>query len=383
MKRCLLFIHNLTNPSTGSGLDGNGVCFGFNEKLDTVKTKLPLLPSHPELVEGCRRSKKTNPGYALILAITVIAAIMMLITGVVGQVVVFGRLTSALVDREQARMLALSGVQIAIGQLSQKSEEKKGQSATALEIKKIGPFINRWQKFTFSEESDGVDGACEIYLASEQGKVNINALYDFEQRKFIKNDQINGEKLLQIIGEKIPQVKDQFTDIVGELLKKRNRPVQDLTELLTDKKFKKIAPLLFVSPEQAITIFDLLTLETKNPQIQPWVLSQSLNTVLGLKNHDKSDKDTFQKLSEQSNTMSDTVPWTQKWDKLLAPMYGKQYSNLVPEVRNLFAQEFETSIFSVVSYGKLGNVMVKLYAILQKIEEKSIVHYCIKKIYWL
>lgn len=333
-----------------------------------------------------RNAQTHKPGYVLVLALMIISVITLVVTSVVNRVIVFGRLSSTLVEREQARMLALSGIQIAIGQISQEppaaqSNDKQQRSALSTALKKLEPLVNRWQNFAFSEDKDGVEGSCDLYIACENGKINMNLLYDFENKKFIKNDKLDGLKVLQIVSEKVPQGKE-LAESISALLKERGRPLQDLTEIFKDKKLKKLSPYLFPRSDEPITLFDLFTLETQKPLLQPWFLTKSLNTILGFKNQDKADRAVLDTLADQTKSSPNTVVWQQKWDAYLAPIYGKQYSTIVPTMQALFDSEFETSNFSIISYGKFGNVVVKVYAVVQKIEDKS-VNYCIKKIYWI
>ena len=111
-------------------------------------------------------------------------------------------------------------------------------------------------------------------------------------------------------------------------------------------------------------------------------MSKSLNTTFGFKNQDKVDKTAIDGLLEKTKSLANTVVWQQSWDTYLAPIYGKQYSTIVPAMQALFDSEFESSDFSVISYGKFGSVVVKAYAVLRKIEDKP-VSYCVKKIYWI
>jgi hypothetical protein len=331
--------------------------------------------------------RKKSPGYALVLAMLMIGVITMLIAGIVPKVMVFTRLGSVLMDREQARMLALSGMQIAIAQLSDEpqpettKDEKQKESEVYRALKRVQPIINRWQTFTFTQEKEGIDGSCELYIAAEQGKINVNLLYDFGQKKFVKDAKVDGYKILQLASEKLPQGKE-LPEIFSTLFKERGRPLQDVTEIFNDKKLKKKTPAVFLNPKISMALLDLFTVETKKPLVQPLFLSKSLQEVLGLKTQEKFDKNTLDTILEKVKSAPKTIPWQQNWDTYLAPIYGKQYSTMVPELRAIFDEEFEMPHFSVISYGKFGKVVVKAYAVLQKNEGKS-ARYCVKKIYWI
>lgn len=372
-----------------------------------------------------------KPGYIVILAVMIIAAMTALVTSVINRVMVYTKLQYVLADREQARLLALSGVQIALAQLSaeqakeinnKKEPEKKAAmnisgpkpEEKAAQFKTVLPLLNKWQQFAFAEDQGGVAGACEIYIAAEQGKINLNALYDFKKKQFVAPDvqkksaqagvvakpqnatsgmqnqvpAIDGLKILQAIGDQLPMKGQIFAEAVGDVFKARGRPLVDVTELLSDKKFQKMRDMLFVTPEkegkqERLALLDIFTVETNiEPKngLQPLVISRSLGLVLQLKALDKVDKKNMDKLLEQVKALQVPVAWQQKWDQLLSPVYGKQYSALSNEIKQLFATEFETLTFSVLCYGKFKNTLVKVYAVLARNHADE---YCIKKLYWL
>lgn len=407
--------------------------------------------------------QQSKPGYIVILAVMIIAAMTALVTSVVNRMMVYTKLQYVLADREQARMLALSGLQIAIAQLisdapttfttemplsrqqepalrasgqgnpggqqldrgadaQKKTAEDKSPAA---QFKKVLPIINRWQQFAFTEDQGGIAGSCEIYIAAEQGKINLNALYDFKKKQFVKPDPavaypglpprqamadkpgqqsqsqgsksgasqaVDGLKILQAVGDLFPIKGQIFAEAVGDVFKARGRPLVDVTELLSDKKFQKLKDMLFIAPEkersaqdskkERAALLDLFTVETNAEQkngLQPLVISRSVGLMLQLKAINNVDKKMFDKLVESLKNLKIPVQWQQQWDQLLSPVYGKQYNVLSNDIKQLFATEFETLTFSVVCYGKFRNTLIKVYAVLARQEEE----YCIKKLYWL
>jgi hypothetical protein len=380
-----------------------------------------------------------KPGYIVLLAVMIIAAMSAVVTSIINRVLVYNRLQQVLVDREQARLLALSGIQIAIAQLSaedtpeatdksKKEPEKKVVNKMGDELKKVLPILNRWQEFALTQEQGGVAGSCEIYLTAEQGKINLNALYDFKKKQFVKtalhpstplrmsegerstgqqpgkNQQdarkaqpeaakqspVDGQKIVQAAGDLFPIKGQVFAEVVGDILKQRGKPLADVTELLQDKKMQKLRDMIFVSREgkdkkSKPALLDLFTVETSSDNkngLQPAVLSRSVGLMLQLKDLSSVDKKVIDKLIEQLKPLTGAVQWQQQWDKILSPVYGKQYNALNNDIRQLFATEFETLSFSVVSYGKFKNTLVKVYAVIKKrVQEPH--EYCIKKLYWI
>ncbi len=361
-------------------------------------------------------------GYVLALAMGFIAIVSVLVTGLVHRVMVFHRVQYALIEREQARLLALSGVNIALAQLTdvKKADEKKkeGQQAPAAQapapktpaaggaqqpqpqaakqpqqasmqsqLKKLTALLNRWQTFSLKEAGEGIDGTCEIYLTSERGKIDLNSIYDFAQRKFVKRDGFDGEKICQLVSEKLSSVlkSGNFAEFLSAFLKERGYPLDDLSQLIADKRFEKMRDRLFMTPDGGVALFDVFTLETQQAQIQPWFITAGLGTVLGFQVGKGVDKKIWQKSLEKVPASVSTLKWQQQWDTLLAPVYGKEYGKLTGEVKSMFAEKFESAPFSVVSYGKFGVFTTKVYAIIEEkvTEQGKTTGYGIRKLYWL
>ena len=119
-------------------------------------------------------------------------------------------------DREKAKVLAMGGLQIAIQQLSQFDEAESeqttnsqaagqqpasaqtaNQQAAGQQTKpkqeaggplqlftRIMPIINRWQTFPLQKKIDGIDGSIQMCLVCEEGKINLNRIYNFDKSKF-------------------------------------------------------------------------------------------------------------------------------------------------------------------------------------------------------
>lgn len=371
------------------------------------------------------QSFSRRSGYVLALAMGFVAVVSVLVTGLVHRVIVFHRVQYALVDREQARLLALSGINIAIAQITdaQKAGEKKkdekqnqaqkpqqapaagakqaqgaktpasqtpaqaqGEVSIKDQLTKLTAIINRWQTFALPKEA-GVEGTCEMYIASERGKIDLNSIYDFSQRKFVKRDGFDGEKICQLVGEKLSSVlkSGNFVELLTTFLKERGHPLDDISQLVADKRFEKLRDHLFVTPNDGVALYDLFTVETQQAQIQPWFISSSIGSVLGFKVGKALDAKIWQKSLEKLPASVGTLIWQQQWDTLVAPVYGKEYAKLANEVKSMFAQKFESAPFSVVSYGKFGAFTTKVYAIIEekKSEQGTPAGFGIRKLYWL
>ena len=143
------------------------------------------------------------------------------------------------------------------------------------------PMLNTWQGVTVTEKDDGVDGAIKWCIMSEQGKIPLNDIYDFQEHKFFgeknekdkKDEQDNKTKNQDASGAQIPKktdinwravMEDLCTRLEGQLskqsgaqglftalesfLKKRTQPLRDVTELLTISEFGVFRDATFFEP---------------------------------------------------------------------------------------------------------------------------------------
>src|SRR5689334_14735667 len=164
-------------------------------------------------------------------------------------------------ERAVARQLALGGIEWARTILARprKEEKKKGKegaekqtlSPDMQDLLMLFPAINRWQNFELKKESDGIDATIRICISSEEGKINLNSVWDFKQKKFKDSPpQGSTEKIIQELSVKLEtfQVKG-FREGVSQFLKKQKGPLSDITQLLEDEYFKKnFQETLFYAP---------------------------------------------------------------------------------------------------------------------------------------
>ncbi|MGA9531041.1 MAG: hypothetical protein WBQ73_04095, partial [Candidatus Babeliales bacterium] len=59
------------------------------------------------------------------------------------------------------------------------------------------------------------------------------------------------------------------------------------------------------------------------------------------------------------------------WNTQLYPLYKKKNTELNPMVLSFFAQKFAPTIFSVLSYGTVGKVTVRLLCILERVTKEQ------------
>jgi hypothetical protein len=77
------------------------------------------------------------------------------------------------------------------------------------------------------------------------------------------------------------------------------------------------------------------------------------------------------------------VQWQSEWDKLLKPLYGKEYNSIPKSLQPLLNSTFEANVFSVLSYATVGRVTTRLLAIVECPKSGQSTDITLKKVYWL
>jgi len=371
-----------------------------------------------------------QPGYILIFSFIIMSLIVMLATRISDIGISHVRYVRTMIEKEQARRLAWNGVNIAMSQLAMTFDtEKKQQSADVvlapggekekqpaqqevvngwkaaeakLFLEKILPLIHRWQIFEFSTKEQGIDGQVKIYISGENGKVNIDDMFDFQERKFkgiipkwekgsqpqtsampdkkqkSKDFGMFLEPLFKGMGKFI-KGKDLFKELekyltkekqFEKLFKNRNRLI-DTTEFFNIKAFNVFEGHVYPRPlkkgekkDKNIFWTNIFTTAFSYlwGQINPWFLTQSLQNIFGF----KSKENILTKKNKLEGFLKNfklKMSWPDDWDKLFAELYGIKYANLPKWVQPVMSKEFACDAFSVVSYGTVGDVTQKLYAI--------------------
>lgn len=361
-------------------------------------------------------------GYILILSLMIIALAVTLVTYIfyVGSVQM--PYSHTMINREKAKLLALSGLQIAIAKLSQeveiKEESKKPNSSespgkqaenkkaepTPLDqaaqklIKEIVPTLNRWQTFALKQEYDGIDGIIKICMGCESGKLDLNAWYDFEKHIF-KGDKAKQEIIKKLITEFFKRIgKEDLYAEFEKFLKARQYRLDDVTELLRASGFIAFKDAIFYpgpvkekeEEKDKIPVYltDIFTVWSGKQTVEPWLLSHSMCGLVGVKQTTTVDVESRKKAVEQViKDVKIDAQWATDWKKLLSPLYGVELSALPKSIELIFDTKFEPKIFSVLSYGIVGEVTQKMLAILERNEEKNdkklAYKVIIKKLYWL
>lgn len=345
--------------------------------------------------------KQNKQGYILVLVLTILALCTVLVSQIVNRSISQRSLAKISSDREHAKSLALSGLQIALSKITQEKakSEEKGQADKAAPAKdntgkwliQIFTNINYWHTYELKDEVDGINGKIELYISPEQGKINLNQLYDKAKKQFVTIDKLNAKEIIKWVDEKLQTITKKPVAEKLEKLLKEKEPILDVTELLNLDEFKGLSNIFLPKPEDKSEqtkkgyIQDVFTVESGNLQLNPWLLSNSILSLIGGKPRSALTDEQKKELEEKLKNVSPTPNWATDWNKYLAPTYGVEWNSINNNIKSLFSTKFDPAVFSVISYGTVNDITQKVLAVIKKdssAQDKQ-VKFSIKKIYWL
>lgn len=338
----------------------------------------------------------TTRGFILLFALMVTSIAVIIVTYITTRSAMYTPFMSIVQKREKAKWLAFGGIQLAMSQLTYAAEPKSEESATLTSEKKqdplvqqkniltnIVPLLGRWQIVPLRTDIEGVDGQIKLCVMSEQGKLNINELYDFKTHKFVNEGKKEGDakKLLESVFSVI-QKSSGGTDLFKtfeNFLRSRQYKLQDVTELLVIPGFDVLQGRIWYEPADKqeagadarvlpLYLTDMFTVWTGEQYVDPWMLSDSLSGVLGVKHITQKNKEQVAKvIGESVKKLKETSNWSTDWDSLLTPLYEQKYTSLSAHIKPFLRAEFEPQIFSVLSYGTVADVTQRLYGVLERV----------------
>jgi hypothetical protein len=312
------------------------------------------------------------------------------------------------IDREKARTLAFSGIHVALSQVSyfpgkekKEGREKKSETADATKklYERILPTLNRWQDFTLTEAIDGVDAKLRLCISCENGKIDLNQVYDFKKHAFKGegSPQEDMKKALQELCTLIQKSTGQadLFSVLESMLKKRSYRLNDVTELLTQKPFSIFKHALFYEPpslesknkKRPIYLTDLFTTWSCSGSLNPVVLSDSLCGIFEFKRVQPGDEENRKGLIDDL-LKSFAQGIKSQLNKLLIPLYGKDFATLPQNIQRMFRVSDEPLVFGVLATATVNGVTQRAYAIIscsapQESERGISFDGKIKKVYWL
>lgn len=326
----------------------------------------------------------------MMLTLTLIALMTLLVTYVTHVAHTYAPLALRMQEQIKARSLALSGVEVAKAQLAQAILPQKDKKESEQERKKrffasLMRRLNVMQQFQLKKSVDGIDGTIKLYLTSEEGKLNLNSLWDEEKKAliaaFAKSPELEGLKSLFAQLENVTEMSDLLNSWQS-FMKKRGELLNDVTQLLLLQEYRKFADSLFLNPQQQDGIFltDLFSLWNPRTTIDPFLFSPSWLAVLKLTRTNDALEGLVERFTPDNN-------WKSSWDKVLGSFYQKNFNSLPKSIDSMLGTTFDPHFFSVVSYGVVGSSTVIVYAIIelneQKKEDATAVDIKVRKLYWL
>lgn len=304
------------------------------------------------------------------------------------------------IEQKQAYSLAQSGAQLAISQIvapkiaSKKTAQEGEKNKKPTKEEKIKdmltvvlPTLNQWQEVILKEEVDGIDAKIRFCIMSENGKIDLNAFYDFEKNQFVNKEET--QKIFQELFDKIKKISNG-ADLFGafeKMLKDRKYRFNDPTELLT-KEFETFKDAVFYEPstgsdaaKNKIYLTDLFTVWTGKRSVNPWLLSDSMATIFGFSSKDVAERKKV--VAQWLKPFKLSAQWQSDWDKLLKPIYGKEFNSIPKGLQPLLSGTFEANVFSVLSSATVGRVTTRLLTIVECPSDRQSTDVMIKKVYWL
>lgn len=339
------------------------------------------------------------PGYMILLTLMLSAVGITTMTYIAHRAVVYEPLMRVAVQKEKAAALALSGIQVALSQLAgQKLEEDVALSLDTRMLNMLLPRLGRWQEFSLKEKQDGIDGTIKICIVSEDGKFDINAVYDFKTKKFVGEQETqedkNYKKILETLLTRVGSLMgaENLFPALEKFLRKRDSKLNDVTELLTIKEFEPFKHFVVYEPDkdkQKCALLDLFTVWNGTTKLNAWLLSFSIQHSIGeMKDQEKKVIKDDAQIKKIIDMYKPNFTVAQAWEQVFSPLYAIPLASLSSYAQGVLDTKFGPTAFSVLSYGVVGKTIQKLLAIVTLKKEPSsesdaAYSVVIKKLYWL
>lgn len=373
-----------------------------------------MAPAIETLERPMNALKKTAPGFVVFMVMALIAMGLGIVTLSLSRITRDSALNSHTVAVQKARKLALFGLTIVQSAMTHEIKNKKDRSRA---YEWLLENLNSWQSFDLAGAKDSatknMGGSIKLYVACEDGKLNLNNGYDAAKKKFDTKKNPLIAKITAVFSSQAKKENEAPREEEGfftKLLAKKTELLEDQSQLFDapidgqkteEEPDKKISLPLFPEPPAeaknkesgenkqgkiTLTVFDLCTIAPQDTKIDPVFLSASLQQVAGLtmdkKLEEKKKKDAIKKLA--AALQNNPIDWRILWQQSLETMYGKPLAKLDKELLDQFQTSGRAKRISVVCYGKFGSATQKIYAILREsIVNDNRVVYSIEKLYWI
>jgi len=323
--------------------------------------------------------KNNQPGFIMVLVLFILSIAVALSVRLFNTGMVHSFFIKTATDREKAQWLAQGGVQLALSTLALNTSATGQQDPAAQEkalLEAILPAINRLQTFELKEAVEGIDATVGFCITCEEGKLNLNNLYDFKEKKFkFGGQEQDAKKLMSALASlKLFAGDVDLMTALEKWFKERGRPLDDVTELYSIKEFATAFKehTFYVPPSKGdekrpVYLEDLFTVDTKTNRLQPWLLSDSWCAVFGLRRAGAADAKAREgEVKTWLKEFKTMAQWSTDWDKILKPVYGKDFAALPKDSEPLLSTQFGAQTFSVIGYGTVGVVTKRVCAVVQR-----------------
>lgn len=319
------------------------------------------------------------------IAIALVARVALRMTAERGRTHYFG-------EQMQAQLLAEGAVPLIIAILNgeKKSEEKKKEEPRLLTVCAA---MNRWQRFQFTAEREGFTGELALYLAVEQGKLDINRFYDWDKKAYRTDGQFDGKKVLEWLSDRLEGIVSErtFADVYDDLAKKRKKPFDDVGEFFGHPAMKALRRWPKSPPEEKEAaeqekripaLYDLFTIAAQSGT-SLGVLSDSLAWCASMKAPAFTQKDDSEKILAIAQKIENPIA-AADWNSLLAPLTGKEYTSLPRELVSAATSGVKNPVLSVVIESIVGEARYVCAVLLVPQSSKSeSVSYTVARLYRL
>lgn len=336
-------------------------------------------------------------GYILFLVFSILAMCTLLITIFFARTITYHNVMHVLTTKQRAANLALGSTVLGQAMLyvpvdkknlePEKKEKAAEQNSDQKLFQKILPYIYRTQSYKLTQEVEGMDATLIMKLSCEEGKLNINSLYDFSQKKFVnEGEKDDRKKFCQWLFGTIAKITEQSTlfDAFEKHLKNRTSELNDVTELLHIPEFEKVfGQTIFYNPSQKevkLYLTDIFTTSTQSYGINPWFLTQSWRIMLELEKDTTLSSDEMQQLMKNFKKKAN---WESDWDNSVKLLYQKEYKDLPQEIKSMLTTDFEANIFSLLSKTIIGETISTIFTILKANTKNKPAIFDIIKVYQL
>ena len=324
-------------------------------------------------------------GYILLLLFSILSLCMSLMSLFFSRTVTYQHLMHLLTQKDTATTLAVSSNDLGQALFYAPADKEQKLSPYQKMLKKIFPYLNTNTTYKLSSSLEGIDATVQMYAQSESGKINVNSLYDFRLKKFMKEGKDDDrKKFCEWLFEKIGTIthKPSLFAAFEQYLKKRTTEFNDITELLSIPDFAEVfQDNIFLtnatSSSSSIFLRDIFTISTDQDTINPWFLSHSWRILLGL-NAKKLSEEELKKIID---SFKNKVNWEVDWNTSLRTIYQKDYKDLPKEIKSLLTTECEANIFSLLLSATIGETTATIFTILKKQATEKSLPFDIVKMY--